>query len=96
MGAGSDDSRALARYTWPEVQLRSGREEKWLVIDRKVYNISEFCKRHPGGVRVISHYAGQDATDAFTAFHIDKQLVGRYLKPLLIGRPLAKYSQACS
>ncbi|RXM36216.1 Fatty acid desaturase 1 [Acipenser ruthenus] len=62
MGAGSDDSRALARYTWPEVQLRSGREEKWLVIDRKVYNISEFCKRHPGGVRVISHYAGQDAT----------------------------------
>ncbi|KAK6472898.1 acyl-CoA (8-3)-desaturase [Huso huso] len=85
MGAGSDDSRALARYTWPEVQLRSGREEKWLVIDRKVYNISEFCKRHPGGVRVISHYAGQDATDAFTAFHIDKQLVGRYLKPLLIG-----------
>ncbi|XP_041132733.1 acyl-CoA (8-3)-desaturase-like [Polyodon spathula] len=85
MGAGSDDSRALTRYTWPEVQLRSGREEKWLVIDRKVYNISQFCKRHPGGVRVISHYAGQDATDAFTAFHIDKQLVGRYLKPLLIG-----------
>ncbi|MGH0136559.1 UNVERIFIED_CONTAM: hypothetical protein FKN15_034916 [Acipenser sinensis] len=91
MGAGSDDSCALARYTWSEVQLRSGREEKWLVIDRKVYNISEFCKRHPGGVRVISHYAGQDATSHLSTgqselqINIDKQLVGRYLKPLLIG-----------
>ena len=50
-------------FTWDEVAQRSGREnERWLVIDRKVYNISEFTRRHPGGSRVISHYAGQDAT----------------------------------
>lgn len=50
-------------FTWDEVAQRSGREkERWLVIDRKVYNISEFVRRHPGGSRVISHYAGQDAT----------------------------------
>lgn len=50
-------------FTWDEVAQRSGREkERWLVIDRKVYNISEFSRRHPGGSRVISHYAGQDAT----------------------------------
>ncbi|NWV57880.1 FADS1 desaturase, partial [Daphoenositta chrysoptera] len=57
----------------------------WLVIDRKVYDVSEFSKRHPGGTRVISHYAGQDATDAFVAFHNDKSLVKKYLKSLLIG-----------
>ncbi|NXD71456.1 FADS1 desaturase, partial [Eolophus roseicapillus] len=57
----------------------------WLVIDRKVYDVSRFSKRHPGGSRVISHYAGQDATDAFIAFHKDKSLVERYLKSLLIG-----------
>ncbi|NWV88620.1 FADS1 desaturase, partial [Machaerirhynchus nigripectus] len=57
----------------------------WLVIDRKVYDVSKFSKRHPGGSRVISHYAGQDATDAFVAFHNDKSLVQKYLKSLLIG-----------
>lgn len=50
-------------FTWEEVAQHSGREkERWLVIDRKVYNISDFSRRHPGGSRVISHYAGQDAT----------------------------------
>lgn len=50
-------------FTWDEVAQRSGRnKERWLVIERKVYNISEFNRRHPGGSRVISHYAGQDAT----------------------------------
>lgn len=53
----------LRYFTWDEVAQRSGREkERWLVIERKVYNISEFTRRHPGGSRVISHYAGQDAT----------------------------------
>ncbi|XP_062823533.1 acyl-CoA (8-3)-desaturase isoform X2 [Anolis carolinensis] len=54
-------------FTWDEIALRTGRiapylQERWLVIERKVYDISQFYKRHPGGSRVISHYAGQDAT----------------------------------
>ncbi|NXX84254.1 FADS1 desaturase, partial [Urocolius indicus] len=57
----------------------------WLVIDRKVYDVSNFSKQHPGGRKVLSHYAGQDATDAFIAFHNDMPLVRKYLKPLLIG-----------
>lgn len=55
--------RQTRYFTWEEVAQRSGKEkERWLVIDRKVYNISDFIRRHPGGSRVISHYAGQDAT----------------------------------
>ncbi|KAB0389805.1 hypothetical protein E2I00_000541, partial [Balaenoptera physalus] len=50
-----------------------------------VYNISEFTRQHPGGSRVISHYAGQDATDPFVAFHINKGLVRKYMNSLLIG-----------
>ncbi|XP_007106251.2 acyl-CoA (8-3)-desaturase isoform X2 [Physeter macrocephalus] len=73
-------------FTWNEVAQRSGRDkERWLVIDRKVYNISEFTRQHPGGSRVISHYAGQDATDPFVAFHINKGLVRKYMNSLLIG-----------
>ncbi|KAM3854418.1 acyl-CoA (8-3)-desaturase-like isoform 3-T3 [Vipera latastei] len=73
-------------FSWDEIKTYSSQApERWLVIDRKVYDISQFHKRHPGGSRVISHYAGQDATDPFTAFHLDKNLVRTYLKALFIG-----------
>ncbi|KFU85038.1 Fatty acid desaturase 2, partial [Chaetura pelagica] len=54
-------------------------------IEREVYNITKWANRHPGGHRVISHCAGEDATDAFQAFHINPTLVQKFLKPLLIG-----------
>ncbi|XP_066486135.1 acyl-CoA (8-3)-desaturase-like [Tiliqua scincoides] len=76
-------------FTWEEIGLHSGRgnskQERWLVINRKVYDISQFHWRHPGGIRIINHYAGQDATDAFTAFHKNEDLVKKYLCSLQIG-----------
>lgn len=64
--AGSEGERSLRLFTWEEIGQRNGRgsaaQERWLVIERKVYDISKFYRRHPGGSRVISHYAGQDAT----------------------------------
>uniref|UniRef100_A0ACB8G2Z3 Fatty acid desaturase 1 n=2 Tax=Sphaerodactylus townsendi TaxID=933632 RepID=A0ACB8G2Z3_9SAUR len=76
-------------FTWEEIRLRNGQEdpsrERWLAIDRKVYDITRFHKRHPGGSRVICGYAGQDATDPFIAFHIDKTLVKKHMKQLMIG-----------
>ncbi|XP_064858974.1 acyl-CoA Delta-6 desaturase-like [Oncorhynchus nerka] len=74
-----------AVYTWEEVLRHCHRGDQWLVIDRKVYNITQWAKRHPGGIRVISHFAGEDATDAFSAFHPDPNFVRKFLKPLLIG-----------
>ncbi|XP_075996870.1 acyl-CoA 6-desaturase [Genypterus blacodes] len=72
-------------YTWEEVQRHCHRNDQWLVINRKVYNTTQWARRHPGGLRVISHYAGQDATEAFTAFHPDPKFVQKFLRPLLIG-----------
>ncbi|XP_041852483.1 acyl-CoA Delta-4 desaturase-like [Melanotaenia boesemani] len=72
-------------YTWEEVQKHCSRKDQWLVISRKVYNITQWARRHPGGSPVISHYAGEDATEAFTAFHPDQKFVQKFLKPLLIG-----------
>uniref|UniRef100_A0A8C9TEH3 Fatty acid desaturase 2 n=3 Tax=Scleropages formosus TaxID=113540 RepID=A0A8C9TEH3_SCLFO len=82
---GSSGGRNGVLYTWEEVQKHCHKMDKWLVINRKVYNITEWAKRHPGGMRVISHYAGEDATDAFHAFHPEPEFVRKFLKPLLIG-----------
>ncbi|XP_041965476.1 acyl-CoA 6-desaturase [Alosa sapidissima] len=77
--------RGASIFTWEEVQKHSRRGDQWLVINRNVYNISDWVKRHPGGIRVISHYAGEDATDAFVAFHPDPKFAQKYLKALQIG-----------
>uniref|UniRef100_A0A8C9VGP4 Fatty acid desaturase 2 n=1 Tax=Scleropages formosus TaxID=113540 RepID=A0A8C9VGP4_SCLFO len=85
MGGGGQHCQGSRLYTWTEVQQHCQRSDQWLVIDRKVYDISEWVKRHPGGHRVIGHYAGEDATDAFVAFHPELDFVRKFLKPLLIG-----------
>lgn len=81
--------KAAGLYTWEEVQKHRNRNDQWLVVNRKVYNISQWVKRHPGGSRVIGHYAGEDATEVFAAFHPDQKFVQKFLKPLLIGELVA-------
>ncbi|XP_028916596.1 fatty acid desaturase 3-like [Ornithorhynchus anatinus] len=72
-------------YDWEEIKKHNLPMDKWLVIERKVYDITRWAERHPGGNRLISHHAGEDATDAFRAFHLDLSYVRKFLKPLLIG-----------
>ena len=57
--ASSNSGRQLS---WEEVRQHTKREDKWLVIDNSVYDISRWQKKHPGGAKIISHYAGEDAT----------------------------------
>uniref|UniRef100_A0A9J8CK49 Fatty acid desaturase 2 n=1 Tax=Cyprinus carpio carpio TaxID=630221 RepID=A0A9J8CK49_CYPCA len=92
MGGGGQQTDRIAgtngrfgTYTWEEVQKHTKSGDQWIVVERKVYNVSQWVKRHPGGLRIIGHYAGEDATDAFHAFHPNIQLVRKYMKPLLIG-----------
>ncbi|XP_054419791.1 fatty acid desaturase 2-like protein FADS2B [Pteronotus mesoamericanus] len=84
---GKDDMsrRSLNLYSWQEIQRHNQEADQWLVINRKVYNVTGWADRHPGGRRVLNHYAGEDATDVFRAMHPELDLVQLYLKPLLIG-----------
>lgn len=62
-GEGATEREApMPTFSWEEIQKHNLRTDKWLVIDRKVYNITKWSSRHPGGQRVIGHYAGEDAT----------------------------------
>ncbi|XP_057583555.1 fatty acid desaturase 2-like protein FADS2B isoform X2 [Hippopotamus amphibius kiboko] len=77
--------KSLKTYSWQEIQRHNQETDQWLVINRKVYDVTGWADRHPGGRRVLTHYAGEDATDAFRAMHLDLDIVRVYLKPLLIG-----------
>ena len=66
----------------------------WLVIHDKVYDLSEYMKRHPGGRWIILGQAGKDATPAFlktvhseVAFDIKNEL---YIGDLAKSEPSEK------
>ena len=53
--------RGKRQYTWEEIRRHSKKTDRWLVIDKRVYDVTRWVK-HPGGQVVLNHYAGQDAT----------------------------------
>ncbi|XP_045041589.2 fatty acid desaturase 2-like protein FADS2B isoform X2 [Desmodus rotundus] len=77
--------KSLNLYSWQEIQRHNQEADQWLVINRKVYDVTGWADRHPGGRRVLNHYAGEDATDVFRAMHPELDIARLYLKPLLIG-----------
>lgn len=50
-----------SQYTWEEIRRHSKKTDRWLVIDKRVYDVTRWVK-HPGGQVVLNHYAGQDAS----------------------------------
>ncbi|XP_072645508.1 fatty acid desaturase 3 isoform X5 [Canis lupus baileyi] len=75
----------LPALRWEQIRRHNLPGDKWLVIERRVYDISRWAQRHPGGSRLIGHHGAEDATDAFRAFHQDLNFVRKFLQPLLIG-----------
>jgi salicylate hydroxylase len=55
--------------TREEVALHSPRENCWVIISGKVYDISEWAPHHPGGAGIARMYAGKEATAEFGDYH---------------------------
>ena len=52
----------LPSYSLDEVAKHRFGDDKWLVVDGYVYDISQWQYEHPGGRCVVSYLAGQDAS----------------------------------
>jgi len=53
-------------YDASEIGLHNDDENGyWMVIDGRVYDVTEFAQLHPGGVKIIREYAGMDATQPY-------------------------------
>jgi cytochrome b involved in lipid metabolism len=80
------DPHTLTRYAWSEVKKHNTIEDCWIVLNGNVYDVTKFLRSHPGGVKVIGYYAGQDATEVTNAFHKEFDRVEKWSKMYLIGR----------
>lgn len=59
----------MAPLTRDEVSQHTSEDDIWLIVDHKVYDVSDFILAHPGGSVVLHQVAGQDATEAFYNLH---------------------------
>ena len=57
------------KLTREEVAKNNTEDSLWLIVDHKVYDMTDFLDAHPGGSVVLEQVAGQDATQAFYNLH---------------------------
>jgi len=58
-----------SNITLAEVSKHNTKSDCWIIIDGKVYDVTSWLAKHPGGEKIIMSYGGMDATDVYDAFH---------------------------
>ncbi|KAJ3835150.1 FMN-dependent dehydrogenase-domain-containing protein [Lentinula raphanica] len=56
-------------WTADEIAKHKDGSSCWIVIENKVYDVTEFLLKHPGGPGIILKYAGRDATSVYVPIH---------------------------
>ncbi|KAI8372948.1 cytochrome b5-like heme/steroid binding domain-containing protein [Radiomyces spectabilis] len=52
-------------FSYEEVSKHSTRKDLWMIIDKKVYDITAFVDEHPGGEEVLLDEGAKDASGPF-------------------------------
>jgi cytochrome b involved in lipid metabolism len=72
-------------YTMEEVAKHNSKESCWSVIRGKVYDLTNWIDRHPGGADKILRICGKDGTDLFVKIHGGRKNPEEILKSFEIG-----------
>jgi fatty acid desaturase len=73
------------KFTKKEIIKHNNRGDVWVIIRNKVYDLTEFQYKHPGGFVNIRLVAGKDATQLFESYHSMKIINSKILDRYLIG-----------
>ncbi|KAH8695416.1 putative cytochrome b5 reductase [Talaromyces proteolyticus] len=55
----------MLEYTTEDVAAHKTRDDLWVIVHSKVYDVTKYVRDHPGGVDVLIDVAGTDATAAY-------------------------------
>jgi len=56
------------KYTWGEIKQHNSFSDCWIVVHGKVYDVSRWAPKHPGGNLIVSG-AGRDSTAFMHSYH---------------------------
>ncbi len=62
-------SRTCRVWSMDEVRRHNTREDAWMALRGRVYNVTRYLRFHPGSVEELMRGAGDDATEAFDEVH---------------------------
>jgi hypothetical protein len=68
MASPVESKPAQARFSLQEVALHNSPTDCWLIVRKKVYNVTPWIRRHPGGDLLLVK-AGRDCTYLFDSYH---------------------------
>lgn len=72
-------------YTMKDVAKHNTRDNAWLVIRGKVYNVTKWIPFHPGGDAILAG-VGKDATELFEKAHSNLKVPEKILPKYYIGK----------
>ncbi|XP_064391461.1 uncharacterized protein LOC135339316 [Halichondria panicea] len=64
-----DKAKPVRRFTWQELSQLNEPHNAHVAVRGKVYDVSSFVARHPGGMEQIMMGAGRDITQVFESYH---------------------------
>ncbi len=80
-----ENPNAVKSYTMAEVATHNSASSCWTVVSGKVYDVTSFTSRHPGGAEKIEALCGKDGTSQFMDQHSGDSRPERTLANLSIG-----------
>lgn len=71
-------SSGARKWSGKEVGKHNSKQDCWVIIHGRAYDVTEFKAEHPGGSKIIEKFAGKDATETYDPIHppdtLDKYL----------------------
>ena len=58
-------SKNIKKITLEDLEKHKGGENPWILIDGKVYDVTNFLTKHPGGKEILIKNSGKDSTKEF-------------------------------
>lgn len=70
---------------WEDLSKHNREDDCWVAVDGKVYDITSWIPKHPGGKEMILLSAGRDVTNLFESYHVMSDAPAQTLKKYYVG-----------
>ncbi|CAO3665084.1 unnamed protein product [Umbelopsis vinacea] len=74
----------MQTYTAEQVATHNSEKDCWIIVNNKVFDLTNFLNEHPGGKKILLKVAGKDASKQFEQFH-NAQIMENVGLPMQIG-----------